>query len=86
MNKDPFYSLSSPYRREILRLLKWQNMNAGDISEKFNISKPSVSRHLEVLKYSGLISDEKRGNQIIYSLNLDAMESLKKEFEDLFKI
>ena len=48
---DGFYqALAHPIRREIIRLLKWSDLSAGEIANNFNISKPSISRHLEVLK------------------------------------
>ena len=70
MNDDFFQALASPYRREIIKLLKWQNLTAGEIAAKFDISQPSISRHLDILKRAEIIVAEKRANQIIYSLNL----------------
>ena len=49
MVDDYFNALSNPYRREIIKLLKWKNMSVGEIAKHFNISQPSISRHLEVL-------------------------------------
>lgn len=86
MNKDPFYALSSPYRREIIKLLKWQNMSAGDIASNFSISKPSLSRHFEILKNAEIISEERRGNVIIYSLNLDTMHKISGILDELFNV
>ena len=70
MNDDFFQALASPYRREIIKLLKWQNLTAGEIAAKFDISQPSISRHLDILKRAEIIVAEKRANQIIYSLTL----------------
>lgn len=53
---DGFYqALAHPIRREIIRLLKWSDLSAGEIANNFNISKPSISRHLEVLKNTEII-------------------------------
>ena len=52
MREDFFQALAHPCRREIIQLLKWQNLSAGEIAEKFSISQPSVSRHLDVLNLS----------------------------------
>ena len=76
MNDDFFQALASPYRREIIKLLKWQNLTAGEIAAKFDISQPSISRHLDILKRAEIIVAEKRANQIIYSLNLSVLQEL----------
>ena len=63
-----FKALSDPNRRKILQLLRREDMNAGELAEHFSITKPSLSHHLTVLKQAGLVSDERRGQNIIYSL------------------
>ncbi len=70
MEKDAFFqALDSPYRRGILRLLQTGEMSAGDIAAHFPISQPSISRHLDLLRRTGLIVSHRLGSQIIYSLN-----------------
>ena len=76
MNDDFFQALASPYRREIIRLLKWKNLSAGEIAERFDISQPSISRHLDVLKRAEIVTTERRANQIIYSLNLSVVQEM----------
>ena len=71
-----FKALNDATRRKILELLKEGDMNAGDIAEKFNISKPSISHHLDLLKRAGLISGEKNGQFVTYSLNTTILEDL----------
>ena len=83
MKEDFFQALASPYRREIIRLLKWQNLSAGEIAEKISTSQPSVSRHLDVLKQAEIITAERRGNQIIYSLNLSVVQEMYIQLTDL---
>ncbi|TNE61116.1 MAG: ArsR family transcriptional regulator [Alphaproteobacteria bacterium] len=63
-----FQALSSTVRRKILAYLSESSMTAGEIAERFDISKPSLSKHLSVLENAGLISGEKRGQFIHYSL------------------
>ncbi len=77
-----FKALSDPTRRKILEYLKDTDMNAGEISDKFNISKPSISHHLSVLKNAELISGEKEGQNIIYSLNTTVVQEVMKWFLD----
>ena len=63
-----FKALSDSTRRKILQLLKTGDMNAGELAQHFAISKPSLSHHLAVLKQAGLVSDERQGQNIIYTL------------------
>ncbi|MCG7409749.1 autorepressor SdpR family transcription factor [Paenibacillus sp. ACRRX] len=66
---DAFKALADPTRRQIITLLKERDMTAGNIAAQFNISKPSISHHLNALKQAQLIVDERRGQHIWYSLN-----------------
>ena len=85
MNDSFFQALSNPYRREIIKLLKWKNMNAGEIAEHFQITQPSVSRHLDVLKKAEIITVERKGTQLIYSLNLSAVQEMFVYMTELFE-
>lgn len=71
---DTFKALSDPTRRKILQLLKEKDLTAGDIADQFNISKPSISHHLNILKQARLVQDERQGQNIIYSINLTVMQ------------
>lgn len=51
-------------------------MTAGEIAEKFDISKPSLSHHLNILKQAELVQTERQGQNIIYSLNTTAFQEL----------
>lgn len=84
MNDDFFQALASPYRREIIKMLKWKNMSAGEIAEQFDISQPSISRHLDVLKRAEIITAERKANQIFYSLNLSVMQEMYIQLKDFF--
>ncbi|MGI9532233.1 autorepressor SdpR family transcription factor [Lutimonas sp.] len=71
-----FKALNDETRRQIIDLLKDGDMNAGEISEHFNISKPSISHHLDILKRADLISSVKKGQFVHYSLNTSILEDL----------
>ena len=83
MKDDFFQALSHPCRREIIRLLKWKNLSAGQIAGHFDIAQPTVSRHLDVLKNAGIVTSQRRGNQIIYSLNLSMVQEMLMEVMEL---
>lgn len=73
-----FKALSDPTRRQILELLMDKDMTAGEIAEYFDISKPSISHHLNILKNTELVLWEKDGQNIIYSLNTTAFQDAIK--------
>lgn len=76
MMNDIFKALNDATRREILELLKEKDLTAGEIADAFNISKPSISHHLDILKRADLITSEKNGQFIIYSINTTIMEDV----------
>ncbi len=85
-----FKALNDPTRREIMELLKKGDLTAGEIAEQFKISKPSISHHLDLLKQADLVTSEKKGQYITYSLNATILEgllawimSLKQEKDEL---
>lgn len=73
MNKL-FKALNDTTRRQILDLLKEKDMSAGEIAEVFDITKPSISHHLDLLKRAGLVTSERNGQFIVYSLDTTALE------------
>ncbi|MGF9853521.1 autorepressor SdpR family transcription factor [Bacillus paramobilis] len=71
-----FKALADPTRRRILDLLKESDLTAGEIAEHFDMTKPSVSHHLNILKNTQLVQDEKKGQFVIYSLNTTVFQDL----------
>ncbi|MBC7105773.1 MAG: winged helix-turn-helix transcriptional regulator [Firmicutes bacterium] len=63
-------------RREILRLLAAGDMTAGDIARAFTLSRSTVSHHLGVLKNAGLVTDERRGQHVVYCLNTTVFQDV----------
>ncbi|RUS56963.1 ArsR family transcriptional regulator [Kurthia sp. 3B1D] len=76
MSNDVFKALADPTRREILDRLKEKDLTAGEIADYFSISKPSISHHLTILKTAGLITQEKKGQFIYYSLNTTVLQDI----------
>lgn len=64
-----FKALSDSTRRQILKMLSLRDMTAGEIAEGFSISKPSISHHLDVLRNANLVTTNRQGQFIIYSIN-----------------
>ena len=71
-----FKALSDPIRRKILLMLKEKDMTAGEIAERFDISKPSISHHLNTLKQAGMVLDERHGQNIYYTINTSVFEDV----------
>jgi len=83
LNKT-FKALSDTTRREILKLLTNRDMSANEIVQHFNISQPSISKHLEILKQAELVTAEKKGQFMIYSINLTVLQSVLGQFLQMF--
>lgn len=83
---DAFKALSDPTRRKILELLKNEELNAGEIADYFHITKPSISHHLSILKNSGLIIDERQGQNIVYSIDMSVFQDMMRWFMEFAKM
>jgi ArsR family transcriptional regulator len=81
---DVFKALSDPTRREILRLLSSGEKSAGEIADRFDMTKPSISHHFAVLKGADLIRSRREGQQIYYALNTTVVEDVVALVWDLF--
>ena len=81
-----YRALGDPTRREILRLLREGELPAGQLAGQFEISWPSVSRHLKVLEGAGLVGSERRGGHVIYSLRTSVLEDIASEVADMARI
>ena len=79
-------ALTDPKRREILQMLGEGDKTAGEIGARFNISAPSVSHHLSVLKHADLVRGERNGQTIVYSLNSTVVQEFLQEIMQLLKI
>ena len=75
-----FKALNDSTRREILEMLQERDMTAGEIAEQFNISFPSISHHLDILKQAKLVIAEKEGQFVYYSLNTTVVDDIMKWF------
>jgi ArsR family transcriptional regulator len=69
-----FKALADPTRREILDLLRKREMTAGDLAERFEMTKPSMSHHFSILREADLITSRKQGQTIWYALNTTVLQ------------
>ena len=80
-----FKALSDPTRREILGLLRKRERTAGDLAERFDMTKPSMSHHFAVLKDADLITSRREGQQIWYGLNTTVVQDIMAWAMDLVR-
>ncbi|RJR32131.1 ArsR family transcriptional regulator [Candidatus Parcubacteria bacterium] len=80
-----FQALSDKTRRQILELLKKKDLAVNEIAVNFDITLPSLSHHLNTLKNANLVTTRRKGQQIIYSLNLSVFEEISKDLYNFFK-
>ena len=73
-----FKALNDGTRREILELLRKKDMTAGEIAQQFDISWPSISHHLDLLRQAGLVSAKKSGQFVYYSLDTTVVDEILK--------
>jgi DNA-binding transcriptional ArsR family regulator len=80
-----FKALADPTRREILRLLRRGEMTAGDLAERFDMTKPTMSHHFSVLKEADLLSSRREGQTIWYGLNTTVVQDVMAWAMDLIR-
>jgi DNA-binding transcriptional ArsR family regulator len=77
-------ALADPTRREILRLLRERDLAAGDIASRFDMTAPTVSHHLSVLKDAGLVQAERNGRSVVYSVDTTVVQEFLGELMRFF--
>ena len=80
MMQKVFKALSGPSRRRVLELLKDGPLSAGELSDCFESTKPTMSAHFSILREAGLIASRKDGKQVIYHLNMSVLEEALSAF------
>lgn len=84
-SNEAFKAIADPTRREILRLLRRGEMTAGDLAERFDMTKPTMSHHFAVLKEAVLLTSRRDGQQIWYGLNTTVVQDLMAWAMDLMR-
>jgi ArsR family transcriptional regulator, arsenate/arsenite/antimonite-responsive transcriptional repressor len=84
--QEVFKAIADPTRRQVLKMLQDGSKTAGEIAEAFEITKGSLSHHFNVLKAADLVRVQRRGQQIIYSLNTSVFEDVASLLFELFRV
>jgi DNA-binding transcriptional ArsR family regulator len=82
--QDVLDAISSPRRREILRLVWERERSAGDIAARFDVSWPAISQNIAVLRKAGLVTERREANRRFYRADRQALGSLKAALEDMW--
>lgn len=84
MFNEAFKAIADPTRREILRILAGGEKSAGELAEQFDMTKPTISHHFQVLKEADLVSARREGTRIFYRLNTTVTQDLLRWMWDAF--
>ena len=86
MRRDIFQAIADPTRRAIIALIALQAMTPNALAEHFDISRQAVSKHLRILTECELVTQEQKGREIYYSLEIEKMKEIDKWLEQYRKI
>ena len=86
MRRDIFQAIADPTRRAIIALIAIQAMTPIAIAEHFDTSRQAVSKHLRILTECELVTQEQKGREIYYSLEIEKMKEIDKWLEQYRKI
>jgi len=77
-------AIAAPHRRRILRLVRDEELSAGEIAAHFDVTRPAVSQHLTVLKEAGLVNERRNGTRRLYRARPEGLLELRAFLEELW--
>jgi DNA-binding transcriptional ArsR family regulator len=77
-------AIAAPHRRQILTLVRDGELSAGEIAAHFDVTRPAVSQHLNVLKEAGLVSERRNGTRRLYRARPDGLLPVKQFLEEFW--
>jgi DNA-binding transcriptional ArsR family regulator len=77
-------AIAAPHRRQILRLVREGELSAGEIAAHFDVTRPAVSQHLNVLKEAGLLSERRNGTRRLYRARPQGLAELRTFLEEFW--
>ena len=86
MRRDIFQAIADPTRRAIIALIALQAMTPNALAEHFDTSRQAISKHLRILTECELVTQEQKGREIFYSLEIEKMKEIDKWLEQYRKI
>lgn len=86
LRRDIFQAIADPTRRAILVLLSTQTMTAGAIAAEFDVARPTISKHMQILNECELVESNQKGREIFYEIKIDKMKEIDQWIEQFRKI
>ena len=86
MRRDVFQAIADPNRREILAVLANQKLTLNTVADKFNISRPAVSKHIKILSECGLIKIQQKGRERYCEVKLEKLNEVSNWVEQYKKL
>ena len=86
LRRDIFQAIADPTRRSILLLLASQTMTAGAVAKRFDVARPTISKHIQVLNECDLIEANQKGREIHYQIKIDKIKEIDMWVEQLRKV
>jgi DNA-binding transcriptional ArsR family regulator len=77
-------AIAAPHRRQILSLVRDGELSAGEIAAHFDVTRPAVSQHLNVLKEAGLVSERRNGTRRLYRARPEGLVPVKQFVEEFW--
>lgn len=77
-------ALAEPRRREILRIVRDDELSAGAIASHFDVSRPAISQHLRVLKDAGLLDERRDGTRRLYRVRPEGFAEIRRYLDDMW--
>ena len=77
-------AIAAPRRRQMLRLVRDGELSAGEIAAHFDVTRPAVSQHLNVLKEAGLVSERRNGTKRLYQVRMEGFVPVKAFLEEFW--
>ena len=77
-------AIAAPHRRRILRLVRDEELSAGEIASHFDVTRPAISQHLSVLKEAGLVNERRNGTRRLYRARPEGLVELKAFLDELW--
>src|SRR5437764_3675040 len=79
-------AIAAPRRRQILTLVRDDELSAGEIASHFEVTRPAVSQHLNVLKEAGLVTERRNGTRRLYRARPEGLAELKTFLEEFWDV
>jgi len=82
--EDAIKAIAEPHRRQILRLVGKQEMSAGEVASRFELTRPAVSIHLRVLKDAGLLTERRQGTRRLYRARPEGLADIRAFLDEFW--